>query len=1046
MIKYIHHISDIHIRLLKRHDEYRQVFKNLYTKIKENAHESIIVVTGDIVHSKTEMSPELVDLTSEFFTELAKITKVLVIPGNHDCNLNNTSRLDTLSPILENLKNKNIIYSKETELIDVDNLQFAHQSIFTGKDEYIKPHEMDSNKIKIALYHGVVGGADFGGFMVKDGEMECKDFDGFDMVMLGDIHGCQRLQFKNETEQKPEIWYAGSILQNNYGEDADKGYLLWNTSTLVPTFIKIDNDYGYHTLEVNEGQYTIPSNFSKKPRIRLKVHETSASDIHRISTDLRKVFEVQEIIVNHVDRDVISTKTGKRQGLVNVRNVETQNHLIKEYLESRFGTVDDETLSKIYVINLEANKNLKPNDGVRNITWMPKKFEFSNMFSYAEDNVVDFSKLKNVIGLFAPNASGKSSLIDALMFCIFDRSSRAFKGINVLNSRKLTFHCKFNFEIDGMDFFIERRGYKQKSGNVKVDVDFWTIADDGQIINLNGDDRDETNRNIRGYIGTYEDFVTTAMSFQGNNNSFIEKSQTERKDFLAKFLDIDIFDELYAMANEKSKEITTLLNEYKKQDFSEKLSELETEFEYNTKQAEKHSKEKEKFEELVTKLNEEIVSETQQKMPTTSDFVDVDKLNSQFKKNEETIERLKPQADSLSDDVIRYKTQAVELFNEIKKMKDDNVEEAYQAYKLQESDYNKRFQHFERERIKIEQKKSVMHDLEKHEYDPNCKYCVNNVFVKNALQTQQELETELPKFDELKDEIETLNNNLSLGQVWISLYNQFQKLSKQLEEKKMMALKKETEKINVTRQIEGLQLENLKITEKIAEFEKNKNAIEHNRLIDKRIDTIRTKLQNVSSNKRDTERRLQESVTASNVAKNDMSKIHEMMKNAEEMEKNFRAFELYTKSVSRDGVPYDLIETTIPTLQEEVNDILSQIVDFNILFNLDGKNVNAFIAYSDTKYWPIELVSGMEKFVSTLAIRCALLNISNLSRPTFLAIDEGFGVMDADNISSLGYLFDYLKQKFDFVLIVSHIDSMKDMVDFALDINKNDNFSKIRHE
>jgi len=1360
MIKYIHHISDIHIRLLKRHNEYRQVFENLYTKIKENVENSIIVVTGDVVHSKTDMSPELVELTSEFFTNLAKLTKVLVIPGNHDCytpghqiltttgwiniedyvnnnmthpvatfnqntkecefqiplsnikkyyeddvynisgkdcditvtkthqvlytysstkkyykttadtlpkrflipinskinlfdedayfnllgfsfaegtfinagpnnkkiqfhlknerginylsnilkklnynfnvckqkddtvyiriysdlagqiyhffdgkkeipqtifensinklksfalgylngdgsknnnfwrfssisknsidilhtifrliggtshisnriifgnyknskqqylctgnlnnavnntsinsknkskysgyvycvsvpntnlfirnngkicisgncNLNNTSRLDTLSPILENLKNKNIIYSKATELIEVDNLEFAHQSIFTDKTEYIKPHEMDEDKIKIALYHGVVGGADFGGFLVKDSEMEAKDFDGFDMVMLGDIHGRQRLQFRDAELGKPEIWYAGSILQNNYGEDEDKGYLLWNTQTMVPTFVKVENEYGFHTIEVSQANYEIPERFSKKPRIRLKIHDTSTSDIHRISTDLRKQFEVQELIVNNVDRDVISAKHGKKSGLLDVRNVQVQNKLIREFLESRFGVIDEELLSKIYAINSEANKNLLQNELARNITWIPKRFEFSNMFSYAENNVIDFSKLRGVIGLFAPNASGKSSLIDALMFCIFDRSSRAFKGVNVLNSRKLTFHCKFNFEIDGMDFWIERRGYKQRNGNVKVDVDFWTIGDDGQLLNLNGESRDETNQNIRSYIGTYEDFVTTAMSFQGNNNSFIEKSQTERKDFLAKFLDINIFDELYDMANEKTKEITTLLNEYKKQDFSERLSDLENDFEYNSKQLEKYSHEKEKLEELIFKLNDEILAETQQKVSINSKFVDVERLNQEFEKNKKQIVELIPERDALHDEVVEYKTEAVNLFNEIKKMKEDGVEEGYQTYEMYDAELKRKKPIVEREMIKIEQKKKIIRDLENHEYDPNCKYCVNNVFVKNALQTKIELETELPRFNEMVNDLAVINENLAQTDTWRLLYTKYQRLIRQLEEKKMWAIKKESQKINMTRQIEALELKNLKITEKISEFESNKNAIEHNHIIDKRIDAIKSKLTNVFSNKRDAERRMQESVASVEVSKNEMSKIHELMQNAKEMEQKFQAYELYTKSVSRDGVPYRLIETTMPTLQEEVNDILNQIVDFNILFNLDGKNVNAFIAYDDSRYWPIELVSGMEKFVAGLAIRCALLNICSLSRPTFLAIDEGFGVMDADNISNLTYLFDYLKQKFEFVLIVSHIDTMKDMVDFVLDISRNEGFSKICHE
>jgi len=57
----IYHISDVHIRTLKRHQEYRSVFENMFNYIsRTSTANSIAVVTGDIVHSKLEMSPELV--------------------------------------------------------------------------------------------------------------------------------------------------------------------------------------------------------------------------------------------------------------------------------------------------------------------------------------------------------------------------------------------------------------------------------------------------------------------------------------------------------------------------------------------------------------------------------------------------------------------------------------------------------------------------------------------------------------------------------------------------------------------------------------------------------------------------------------------------------------------------------------------------------------------------------------------------------------------------------------------------------------------------
>ena len=40
-------------------------------------------------------------------------------------------------------------------------------------------------------------------------------------------------------------------------------------------------------------------------------------------------------------------------------------------------------------------------------------------------------------------------------------------------------------------------------------------------------------------------------------------------------------------------------------------------------------------------------------------------------------------------------------------------------------------------------------------------------------------------------------------------------------------------------------------------------------------------------------------------------------------------------------------------------------------------------------------------------------------------------------------LFDYLKSEFDFVMIISHIDIMKDMVDGLVEISQSKGFSNV---
>jgi DNA repair exonuclease SbcCD ATPase subunit len=178
------------------------------------------------------------------------------------------------------------------------------------------------------------------------------------------------------------------------------------------------------------------------------------------------------------------------------------------------------------------------------------------MFSYGEDNAVDFTKLNGIIGMFAPNASGKSALLDSLSFCLFDTSSRAFKAERVLNNKKNSFSCKINFEINETDYFIERKGKKLRNGHVKVNVEFWMIDDTNDKVSLNGDQRRTTNANIRRVIGSYDDFVLTSLSLQNNSTVFIDKTQKERKDLLAQFMGMGVFDQLYTAAHENVADIS----------------------------------------------------------------------------------------------------------------------------------------------------------------------------------------------------------------------------------------------------------------------------------------------------------------------------------------------------------------------------------------------------------------------------------------------------------------------------------------------------------
>ena len=144
------HIADTHIRNLKYHFEYKEVFKQLYASLKAEKVD-YIVHCGDIAHTKTQISPEFVDLCREFFESLSAIAPTYIILGNHDGNLRNESRQDALSPIVKAINNKNLILIKNaTEVCLKNNFVLNALSVF-DEDNWISPTNPEA--INIALYH-----------------------------------------------------------------------------------------------------------------------------------------------------------------------------------------------------------------------------------------------------------------------------------------------------------------------------------------------------------------------------------------------------------------------------------------------------------------------------------------------------------------------------------------------------------------------------------------------------------------------------------------------------------------------------------------------------------------------------------------------------------------------------------------------------------------------------------------------------------------------------------------------------------------------------
>ena len=293
-----------------------------------------------------------------------------------------------------------------------------------------------------------------------------------------------------------------------------------------------------------------------------------------------------------------------------------------------------------------------------------------------------------------------------------------------------------------MEYGVKRIATRKKDGNVRLDVDFWVVTEDGERESLNGESRRPTNRNIRNLIGSYEDFILTSLSLQNNFTVFIDKKQRERKELLAQFMGIGIFDKLYTLAHENVSDVASVLKTFKKRDYDQELRNLEyTKKEYQSQDKTLERLKGTKENELDLLQVEIIKSHTQLKYIDDS-IKDIDKLLKSKESVETSISReeleLRDTLTLVENSTITY-NQFKEQLAELEARDLFAKQEELKSYEIERINTKTEI---DKLKIEIKNKLSKMEHLEDLEYDPDCDYCMNNIFVKDAIATKNELETD----------------------------------------------------------------------------------------------------------------------------------------------------------------------------------------------------------------------------------------------------------------------------------------------------------------
>ena len=669
MVK-IAHIADTHIKNLKYHKEYREVFSKIYETLREERVD-FIIHCGDIAHTKTQLSPEYFSMCSNFLASLADIAPTHVVLGNHDGNLKNGGRLDAISPVAEALGHDNLfIYRNSQEVKLTDEVTLNVLSVF-DKDTWTEPSDVD--KINIALFHGSVSGCKTDlGWTMENGEIDLQTLQQFDYALLGDIHKTNQV-----LDDDGRVRYAGSTVQQNFGETNDKGFLVWD--------IKSKDEYECkHHIVLNPKPFVnivltpkgrIPNNtvIPHGARIKLKAKNKLPVDvINRVKSVAMTRFRPEALLFDN------SAATGYRSEENNIfaeegnlRDVAVQEKLIREFLADYHPS--EELLQEVFRLNKRYNEELSEKEDIsRYVNWSLKSLEWDNFFNFGEGNSINFNNLNGVVGIFGKNYSGKSSVVESLLYTIYNYTTKKIsKSVGVVNQQKEVATGKVKIQVGDKLYSIERvitKYNKKLHGNetveAKTNLEFSRqdlLTGDTEV--LNGTTRNKTDENIKKYIGAVEDFLITSMSSQSGALSFVEDGNKNQKGALAKFLDLTFFEKKYKLAHEEASDTHSIIKKLEQREYDTEIedatiSKMKTENSILEQKVacKKLKKKKEKLSISIDNLKTQV-----SKIP--EEVINVENLLSLIEKKGRTIERIR-EDNRLQNEEIKTKREKLTSINE----------------------------------------------------------------------------------------------------------------------------------------------------------------------------------------------------------------------------------------------------------------------------------------------------------------------------------------------------------------------------------------------
>ena len=195
------------------------------------------------------------------------------------------------------------------------------------------------------------------------------------------------------------------------------------------------------------------------------------------------------------------------------------------------------------------------------------------------------------------------------------------------------------------------------------------------------------------------------------------------------------------------------------------------------------------------------------------------------------------------------------------------------------------------------------------------------------------------------------------------------------------------------------------------------------------------------------------------ILKTQRARKKDFEKEREELRKQIARHKTLERAFGKDGVPALLIEQALPQIEEKANDLLDRLSDGQMSIRFvtqaeykdkkrDDLKETLDIQISDSAgVRNYEMYSGGEAFRVNFALRLALAEIlaqRKGARLQTLVIDEGFGSQDVQGRQRLIEAINLVKNDFAKILVITHLDELKDAFPSRIEVEKTERGSAIR--